>query len=285
MPMLQQPIAHEDSISLAIPPQVPTQALPDRTAITKSALNQLEHASQLISEAQGVATTRPVLSVIVPAFNEMRTIMQVIESLERLDIDKQIIVVDDGSTDGTRETIQSLQGRRGFDVFLHTRNQGKGAAIQTGIGLALGDIVIVQDADLEYDPQDILKVIQPILDGESNVVFGSRYLGNAHQDQSAFHRFGNAVLTGLSNLMTNQRLTDMETCYKAFRRELLQSIKIEQCRFGFEPEITAKLAKKRIVIREVPISYKSRSWKEGKKIGVKDLVSTLWCILKYRFSA
>jgi glycosyltransferase involved in cell wall biosynthesis len=214
----------------------------------------------------------------------MPTIVQVVESVANLDIHKQIIIVDDGSTDGTRETIQSFQGREGFDVILHESNQGKGAAIQTGIRMAIGDAVIVQDADLEYDPRDILRVIQPILDGETDVVFGSRYLSNCSQDQSALHRFGNGVLTGLSNWMTRQHLTDMETCYKAFRRELLQSINIEQNRFGFEPEITAKLARRGIVIREVPIRYSSRSWKEGKKIGIKDLFSTLWCIVKYRFS-
>jgi len=221
--------------------------------------------------------------VIIPAYNEAKTILRVLESVEKLEISKQIIIVDDGSTDGTRDIIRSLDDRRGIYFVLKERNSGKGAAIQTGIRLAIGDIVIVQDADLEYNPQDILSVIQPILDGESAVVFGSRYLANHQQDGSAFHRFGNACLTGFSNWMTNQRLTDMETCYKAFRRELIQSIPIEQQRFGFEPEITAKLATRKIVIREVPISYKSRSWQEGKKIGIRDLISTLWCIVKYRF--
>jgi len=262
---------------------IPT-VLPTSDQISQSALNQLEQTSQWIRKAQESTCRRPRLSVIIPAFNEMRTIVQVVESVTNLEIHKQIIIVDDGSTDGTRETIQSFQGREGFDVFLHASNQGKGAAIQTGIRLAIGDTVIVQDADLEYDPRDILRVIQPILDGETDVVFGSRYLSNCSQDQSALHRFGNGVLTGLSNWMTRQHLTDMETCYKAFRRELLQSINIEQKRFGFEPEITAKLARRGIVIREVPIRYSSRSWKEGKKIGIKDLFSTLWCIVKYRFS-
>jgi glycosyltransferase involved in cell wall biosynthesis len=263
----------------SIPPVLPTS-----DPISQSALNQLEQTSQWIRKAQEYACSRPRLSVIIPAFNEMPTIVQVVESVANLDIHKQIIIVDDGSTDGTRETIQSFQGREGFDVILHESNQGKGAAIQTGIRMAIGDAVIVQDADLEYDPRDILRVIQPILDGETDVVFGSRYLSNCSQDQSALHRFGNGVLTGLSNWMTRQHLTDMETCYKAFRRELLQSINIEQNRFGFEPEITAKLARRGIVIREVPIRYSSRSWKEGKKIGIKDLFSTLWCIVKYRFS-
>ena len=255
------------------------------TALTgqDSALRELDHASQLIDDAQGKAVKPPALSVIIPAFNEAKTIQRVVDSVNSLEICKQIIVVDDGSTDGTQEAIRAMQGLQGIDIAFHLRNQGKGAAIQTGIRLALGDIVIVQDADLEYDPQDILRVIQPILDGETDVVFGSRYLSNCHQDQSVLHRFGNACLTGFSNWMTNQRLTDMETCYKAFRRELIQSIPIEQQRFGFEPEITAKLARKKILIREVPISYRSRSWQEGKKIGVADLFSTLWCIVRYRF--
>lgn len=255
---------------------------------TKTAIRELDHASQLLHGIQdsGIATVKsPMLTVIIPAYNEAGTILKVVESVLGLDIRKQIIVIDDGSTDGTRETIQGLAGRAGIDIVLHAQNQGKGSAIQTGIRLAKGNVLIVQDADLEYDPNDILKVIKPIYDGESDVVYGSRYLANAHQDQSAFHRFGNACLTGFSNWMTRQRLTDMETCYKAFRRELIQSMNIEQRRFGFEPEITAKLARRKIVIREVPISYQSRSWHEGKKIGVRDLISTLWCIVRYRFGS
>ncbi len=255
------------------------EALPTETALT-----QLDRASQWIADAQGDCVRQPRLSVIIPAYNEARTILRVVESVCELNVSKQIIVVDDGSTDGTREAIQSMHGKPGIKVVLHERNQGKGAAIQTGIRIAIGDIVIVQDADLEYDPKDILRVIQPILDGETDVVYGSRYLANSRQDQSALHRFGNACLTGFSNWMTNQKLTDMETCYKAFRRELIQGIPIEQRRFGFEPEITAKLARKKIRIREIPISYQSRSWHEGKKIGIRDLFSTLWCIVRYRFS-
>ncbi len=262
--------------------EFPAVVLPDGKP-TVSALRQLDHASNLISLAQAATVNAPTLSIIIPAYNESKTILRVLESVAKLDVSKQIIVVDDGSTDGTREIIRALHGRQGIETVFHDRNSGKGAAIQSGIRLAIGEIVIVQDADLEYNPQDILAVIQPILDGESDVVFGSRYLANCHQDQSALHRFGNACLTGFSNWMTKQRLTDMETCYKAFRRELIQGIPIEQQRFGFEPEITAKLAKKKIIIREVPISYKSRSWQEGKKIGLKDLISTLWCIVRYRY--
>jgi glycosyltransferase involved in cell wall biosynthesis len=284
------PVASPHLIPLVPPSDFTVEVEPAHEATSRLeelAINQLDRASLLLNSA---ATTlelsdeSPVLSVIIPAFNEMKTIAKVVEAVARLDVSKQIIMVDDGSTDGTREWISQWNNQRGITVCLHPKNQGKGAAIQSGIQLAKGDIVIVQDADLEYEPEDILNVIRPILDGESDVVYGSRYLGNAEQDPSRLHRFGNAVLTGFSNWMMNQRLSDMETCYKAFKRELLQKIRIEQKRFGFEPEITAKLARRGIVIREVPIRYKSRSWKEGKKIGVKDLINTLWCIVRYRYA-
>lgn len=250
------------------------------TGTSQHALVTIEAAGSLIDRA--LETKPPVLSVIIPAYNEIATIERIVNAIRSLPISKQIVVVDDGSTDGTREYIAKLTDLEGIDVCLHERNSGKGAAIQSGIRRAIGDIVIVQDADLEYDPTDILVVIEPIVRGNAEVVYGSRYLGNPEQDGSALHRFGNKVLTGLSNLFSGQRLTDMETCYKAFRRELIQSISIEQNRFGFEPEITAKLARRKVNIQEVPIRYNPRSWDEGKKIGVKDLINTLWCIARYR---
>jgi glycosyltransferase involved in cell wall biosynthesis len=247
---------------------------------SRNALVTIDNAGSLVEEALG--NNSPVVSIIIPAFNEIGTIDKIVNAIRSLPVHKQIVVVDDGSTDGTREYIAKLVNLSGIDVCLHDRNSGKGAAIQSGIQRAIGDIVIVQDADLEYEPSDIMQVIEPIVKGDVDVVYGSRYLANPEQDGSAFHRFGNKVLTGLSNLASGQQLTDMETCYKAFRRELIQSITIEQKRFGFEPEITAKLARRKIRILEVPIQYKPRSWDEGKKIGVKDLVNTLWCIVRYR---
>ncbi len=228
--------------------------------------------------------TTPAISVVIPVFNECNTVAQVIERVVSLEIEKQIILVDDGSTDGTQRILSTYIGQKGFEVILHPHNQGKGAALKSGFQRAQGEIVIVQDADLEYDPQDILNVVAPILEGRCDVVYGSRYLANSVQDPSFIHRLGNWLLTQFSNWMTSNRLTDMETCYKAIRRDILQSIDIEQRRFGFEPEITAKLARRGHRILEVPISYRSRSWKDGKKIGIKDLINTLWCIVRYRFS-
>jgi glycosyltransferase involved in cell wall biosynthesis len=198
-----------------------------------------------------------------------------------LPVDKEIIVVNDGSTDSTAQSLQALKGMPNVRVFTHEVNRGKGAALQTGFGGARGRLVVIQDADLEYDPQDILRVIQPLQAGQADVVFGSRYLDNPQQDPSSIHRLGNWGLTTLSNLFSGYRLTDMETCYKAFRREVLSSITIEQQRFGFEPEITMKLAKRKIPIQEVGISYSSRSRKEGKKIGWRDLFNAIYCIVRY----
>lgn len=224
------------------------------------------------------------LSIVIPVYNESVTVFEIVERVRALPISKQILVVDDGSTDGTSERLEQLRGIRDVQVLRHPVNRGKGAALQTGFRLARGRFVIVQDADLEYDPQDILRVIAPLQAGECQVAYGSRYLENASQDPSAVHRLGNWALTTMSNLLTGHRLTDMETCYKAFRRELLQDIQIEQDRFGFEPEITAKLAHRGVNIQEVGISYHCRSREEGKKIGWRDLFNALYCIVRYRFS-
>jgi glycosyltransferase involved in cell wall biosynthesis len=222
------------------------------------------------------------LSVVIPCFNEVQTIAQVIDAVKAAPVKSiEIIIVDDCSTDGTRSVLEQCESRVDRVIY-HSHNQGKGAALRTGFAAATGDVVIVQDADLEYDPQDFPRMIEPILQNKADVVFGSRFMGSApHRVVYYWHMLGNQFLTTLSNMLTNINLSDMETCYKAFRREIIQSIVIEENRFGFEPEITAKLAKLDCRIYEVGISYYGRTYREGKKIGWKDGVRAIVCILKY----
>ncbi|MEY3299767.1 MAG: hypothetical protein RLZZ597_3027 [Cyanobacteriota bacterium] len=223
------------------------------------------------------------LTVVIPCFNEVTTIQQVVDAVRQSPVkNSEIIIVDDGSTDGTREILKQAIAPQVDQVIYHPFNRGKGAALRSGFAAARGDIVIVQDADLEYDPQDFPRMIDPILNGKADVVFGSRFQGGApHRVVYYWHMVGNKFLTTLSNMLTNINLTDMETCYKAFRREIIQSIEIQENRFGFEPEVTAKVAKLNCRIYEVGISYYGRTYKEGKKIGWKDGVRAIYCIIKY----
>jgi len=223
------------------------------------------------------------LSVIIPCYNELKTIGTLVQMVRDAPYQpKEIIVVDDCSTDGTRELLMS-GGVAGIDrLILQETNQGKGAAVRSGFRAATGDVVVIQDADLEYDPTDYGKLIQPILAGKADVVFGSRFLGGGpHRVLYFWHRVGNGILTVLSNMFSNLNLTDMETCYKMLRREVIQSITIEEDRFGFEPEITAKIARLNVRIYEVGISYHGRTYAEGKKVNWRDGIRALYCILKY----
>ncbi|MEG3640025.1 glycosyltransferase family 2 protein [Magnetococcus sp. PR-3] len=223
------------------------------------------------------------LSIIVPCYNEEATILELIQAVRQAEYpDKEIIVVDDASTDSTRAILKEAVAPIVDQIFYHEVNQGKGAALRTGFKAATGDMVIVQDADLEYDPQEYGLLAKPILDGKADVVYGSRFMGGqAHRVVYYWHRVGNGFLTFLSNMFTNLNLTDMETCFKMFRREIIQSIDIEENRFGFEPEVTAKLAKTHCRIYEVGISYYGRTYAEGKKIGWKDGFRAIYCIVKY----
>ena len=223
------------------------------------------------------------LSVVIPCFNEAKTICRVVEAVKTCPIkNHEIIIVDDGSTDETRDILRSNLESQVDQVIYHPHNCGKGAALRSGFSAATGDIVIVQDADLEYDPQEYPLVISPILENKADVVFGSRFAGGSpHRVVYYWHSVGNKVLTTISNMFTNINLTDMETCYKAFRREVIQAIEIEENRFGFEPEITAKVAKMGCRIYEVGISYYGRTYSEGKKINWKDGIRAIYCILKY----
>jgi glycosyltransferase involved in cell wall biosynthesis len=249
------------------------------------------------------ALTNPMVSVVIPAYNERATIDEILRRVLVTDMRKEVVVVDDCSTDGTRQILEGFAARqeRGesaaptqdggepiplgeLRILFQPQNQGKGAALRRGFAETTGDIVLVQDADLEYDPLDYPRLLEPILDGRADVVYGSRFLGGPQRVHYFWHYVANRVLTLLSDIFTNLKISDMETCYKVFRREVLQGIQLKSDRFGFEPEITAKIAKGKWRVYEVPISYSGRTYEEGKKITWKDGVQALWCIVRYTFS-
>jgi glycosyltransferase involved in cell wall biosynthesis len=239
-----------------------------------------------MTEIKSNADIEPCLSVVMPVFNEAATVTDVIRTVLAQRLVQQIVIVDDASTDGTWEKLQPLaQNEPRIKLVRHEANQGKGAALRTGFAQASSPIVIIQDADLEYDPVEYHRLLAPILSGKADVVFGSRFLGSpsGHRVLYYWHSVGNKILTAFSNMATGVNLTDMEVCYKTFRREIIQKIKIEENRFGFEPEITAKVARLKVRIFEVAISYSGRTYAEGKKIGWRDGIHALWCIFKYNF--
>jgi glycosyltransferase involved in cell wall biosynthesis len=224
------------------------------------------------------------LSVVIPVFNELQFIREIVRRVQEVPIPKELILVDDFSTDGTRAILMEMEKVANIRVIYHEKNQGKGAALRTGFKHASGDVVIVQDADLEYDPAEYPRLIQPIIEGRADVVYGSRFIGDNHRVLYFWHYVANKALTVLSNFFTNLNLTDMETCYKVFRREVIQNINLKSNRFGFEPEVTAKIAKKKNPawrVYEIPISYSGRTYEEGKKIGLKDAFNALYCIVRY----
>jgi glycosyltransferase involved in cell wall biosynthesis len=226
------------------------------------------------------------ISIVMPAYNEAKTLRQIVARVLAVDLpgmEKELLIVDDGSRDGTREVMAELDGKDGVRSLYHPRNLGKGAAVWTGMRAATGDIVLIQDADLEYDPREYPVLLRPILEGEADVVYGSRFLGTSegHRVLYFWHSVGNWLLTLMSNIFTNVNLTDMETCYKALTREVVDRLDLQSQRFGIEPEITCKVARMRARIYEVPISYHGRTYEEGKKIGLKDAFQAVWVILRF----
>ncbi|MGB9639778.1 MAG: glycosyltransferase family 2 protein [Anaerolineales bacterium] len=223
------------------------------------------------------------ISVIIPVYNEKNTIEEILKRVQNTKIPSEIVIVDDGSTDGTREILAQYQNNVSYQILFHEKNRGKGAAVNTGIRAATGDILIIQDADLEYDPREYPNLLKPIQEGNAEVVYGSRFLGGARRPILFWNMVANKILTLVTNILYNNILTDMETGYKVFRREVVQNMTIHARRFDFEPEFTAKILKRKVRIYEVPISFNPRDYSEGKKIRLKDAFEAMWTLIKYRF--
>jgi glycosyltransferase involved in cell wall biosynthesis len=223
------------------------------------------------------------VSVIIPVYNENKTIAEIIRRVKAQNIATEILVIDDGSTDGTREKLESLNEHGNIRVILHDRNQGKGAAVRTGIENVNGEVILIQDADLEYDPRDYPELLRPIEEDLADVVYGSRFLGGPRRSVMFWHMVANRMLTFLTNILYNTILSDMETGYKVFKREIVRDMKLRANRFDFEPEFTAKILKRKVRVFDVPISFNPRDYEEGKKIGMRDAFQAVWALLKYRF--
>ena len=223
------------------------------------------------------------ITILVPTYNEIHTIQEILKRIQAAEIAEEILVVDDGSTDGTRGILQELDGIGPVKVIFHEKNRGKGAAVRTGIQHAQGDVIIIQDADLEYDPRDYPGLLKPIQEGLADVVYGSRFLGGPRRPVMFWHMVANKILTLMTNILYNTILTDMETGYKVFRRKVVEGMNLKSKRFEFEPEFTAKILKRKVRIFEVPITFNPRDYEEGKKIGLKDAFQAVWALLKYRF--
>lgn len=264
-------------------------AVEDPVRHAAEALDQIRNLCELVDTELAYDIATPdffvpdsfLLSVVMPVYNEKNTLGEILARVAKIPLRKELILVDDCSTDGTQDLLTSLALASDVHVICKAQNEGKGAALRTGFARARGDIVIIQDADLEYDPRDIPQLIAPILRDDADVVYGSRFSSEHQQDPSRLHRFGNSLLTRASNLTTGLSLSDMETCYKAIRRDLLDGLVVCQNRFGFEPEITAKLARRGCRFLELPISYDCRGYGDGKKIGVRDAFEALYCIVRY----
>ena len=276
-PLVVVPAVRTQAQTTTAPRPAPRQPQQDYLARLDASLSRAEQMLDHLQDPR-IALT---VSVVIPVFNERATIEQVIQRVLAVAMPLELIVVDDCSTDGTRERLTELAERLPIRLLLHKRNLGKGAALRTGFATAGGEVIVVQDADLEYDPAELPVLVKPIAAGCCDVVYGSRYLAPLTNDPSRMHRWGNRLLTGLSNLLNGQNLTDMETCYKVMRRSAIQDMFLIENGFGCEPELTAKLARRGLRIYELPISYKSRGYAEGKKIGLRDGLRAVWCIVRY----